>query len=73
VQPGNPETYYHMACMYARWSNPDEAVTSLKLAVEKGFHDFDLIGRDPDLAGIRSTPFVRNLIASSGRALSNSQ
>ncbi len=63
IQPAHPENYYNLACMYARWNKPDEAVSWLRQAIDRGFRDLDLIRKDPDLAGIRDTEFVRNLMA----------
>ncbi len=63
MQPSNPENYYNLACIYARWNKPDEAVSWLRQAIDHGFGDLDLIRRDPDLAGIKDTDYVRNLMA----------
>jgi tetratricopeptide (TPR) repeat protein len=63
IQPDNPENYYNLACMYARWNRPDEAISWLKQALDHGFANIDLIRKDPDLAGIRDTQFVKGLLA----------
>ena len=62
LQPGNPELYYNTACIYAKQSKPDEAIAWLKQSIEKGFHNWDLIKKDPDLTNIRDTAFVNKLI-----------
>lgn len=62
IQPSNPESYYNLACIYARWNKPNEAVSWLKQATDRGFGNVDLILKDPDLAGIRNTDFVKGLI-----------
>ncbi len=62
LQPDNPDVYYNFACLYSRQNNTEEAVKWLGLAVEKGFGNWELIRKDPDLAGIRNTPFVRDLM-----------
>jgi hypothetical protein len=40
----------------------DESVSWLKKSIDKGFHDWDLLKKDPDLASIRNTAFVHELI-----------
>ena len=62
LQPGNPELYYNTACIYAKQSKPDEAIAWLKQSIEKGFHNWDLIKKDPDLTNIKDTAFVNKLI-----------
>jgi hypothetical protein len=39
-----------------------EAVESLRLAIQRGFKDFDLLRTDPDLAAIRNHPGYQALI-----------
>jgi tetratricopeptide (TPR) repeat protein len=62
IQPGNPEVYYNIACIYAKQNMSDKSIEWLKQSIEKGFHDWDLIKRDPDLASIRNTTFINELI-----------
>lgn len=40
----------------------DKSIEWLKQSIEKGFHNWDLIKRDPDLASIRNTAFINELI-----------
>ena len=65
LQPDNPEVYYNIACMYAKQNMTDESVAWLKQSINKGFHDWDLLKKDPDLANIRNTAFVNELIKNS--------
>jgi tetratricopeptide (TPR) repeat protein len=62
LQPDNPEIYYNISCMYAKQNRPGESVAWLKQSIDKGFHDWDLLKKDPDLANIRNTAFVNELI-----------
>jgi tetratricopeptide (TPR) repeat protein len=62
IQPGNPEIYYNIACIYARQNMSDKSIEWLKQSIDKGFHDWELIKRDPDLASIRNTAFINELI-----------
>ncbi len=61
-QPDNPEVYYNLACLYAKQDMPDESIRWLKQSIEKGFNNWDLIKKDPDLENIRKTAFVRDLM-----------
>jgi tetratricopeptide (TPR) repeat protein len=60
--PEKPEVYYNIACMYAKQNMTDRAIAWLKLAIEKGFHNWELIKDDPDLVNIRKTPFMHELL-----------
>ena len=62
LQPDNPEIYYNIACMYAKQNMADESIVWLKRSIDKGFHDWDLLKKDPDLANIRNTGFVNGLM-----------
>ena len=60
--PEKPEAYYNIACMYAKQNMNDKAIGWLKLSIERGFHNWELIKSDPDLANIRDTAFINELI-----------
>ena len=60
--PEKPEAYYNIACMYAKQNMTDKAIEWLSLSIEKGFHNWELIKSDPDLANIRDTAFINELI-----------
>ncbi len=40
----------------------NEAIAWLKQSIEKGFPNWDLIKKDPELTNIRDTAFVNKLI-----------
>jgi len=61
-QPGNPDIYYNIACLYAKQNKGDESIAWLKQAVEKGFRNWDQIRTDPDLANIRNTAYVKKIV-----------
>ena len=54
--PDAPHMRYNRACGLALLGRPDEAAAALLLAVERGFRDFEVMRRDPDLASIRDHP-----------------
>jgi protein O-mannosyl-transferase len=62
LQPANPEIYYNIACIYAKQNKVSDSISWLKQAIEKGFHNWELIKSDSDLANIRNTAFVHELI-----------
>jgi eukaryotic-like serine/threonine-protein kinase len=43
------------------------AVDSLRAAVERGFNDFDLLKRDPDLASLRDDPAYQAIVAAGAK------
>jgi len=53
--PMNPGEYYNLACAYAIWGKEKDALKSLRLAVEKGFDDLELLESDKDLESLRAT------------------
>ena len=55
LHPNSAVVYYNMACVYARPNREEEAVSSLKPAVDKGFKEWSLMVKDPDLKNIRNT------------------
>ncbi len=62
VKPKDPTIYYNIACVYARQNMIDKSIEWLKFSIEKGFHNWGLIKSDSDLANIRNTAFVHELI-----------
>ena len=66
LQPDKPEVYYNIACIYAKQNKIDESISWLKQSVDKGFHDWDLLRKDPDLASIRNTSYVNDHIEKKG-------
>ncbi len=54
--PDAPHMRYNRACAFALLGRSDEAAAALLVAVERGFRDFEVMRRDPDLASIREHP-----------------
>jgi tetratricopeptide (TPR) repeat protein len=65
INPNNPDVYYNIACAYAKKNMKEESVSWLKQAIHKGFKRIDLIRNDSDLAAVRNTEYVKNLVHSS--------
>jgi len=62
AEPENPQAYYYMAGTYARKAKAGEAVEWLKRAVARGFDDWDLMRKDPNLEEIKKTAYYRTLL-----------
>jgi serine/threonine protein kinase/Flp pilus assembly protein TadD len=72
VQPGTGLMWYQKACVHAlsadtHLGDREEAFKALRMAVQNGFRDFDLMQRDEDLAHVRDLPDVQDLIRNKGR------
>jgi tetratricopeptide (TPR) repeat protein len=53
LRPDSAEAYYHIACIHARQGRIPESIKYLDLAIQKGFHRWDIIETDSDLENIR--------------------
>ena len=62
LDPDNPSTYYNIAVLYALQNEVDDAVGWLKKAVAKGYHNWELIKTDKDLANIRHSEDYQQLV-----------
>jgi tetratricopeptide (TPR) repeat protein len=62
VQPDIANVYYNIACIYARQNMTKESIGWLNQAIDRGFKNWDQIKEDPDLASIRNTAFINELI-----------
>ncbi len=62
LKPEDSGIYYNISCIYAKQGRVGESVAWLKKAVEKGFNDWSLLRSDPDLMGIRETPYFKAIL-----------
>jgi len=63
LQPDNAGNYYNIACMYARQGKEKEALDSLRIAIDRGYNNWELVRTDRDLDSIRGLPGYIRLIA----------
>jgi len=56
IDPDDPMLLYNIACTYARLGRPEESLTTLEHAVDKGYGHKDWVEHDPDFDSIRDTP-----------------
>jgi hypothetical protein len=62
LRPKDPLAHYNLACSYALLKRPDQALRTLRLAVELGYRDFRYMKEDHDLDSIRHDPRFRQLL-----------
>jgi len=63
LDPGNPVSHYNLACSLALAGSPEEALDSLRTAMEQGYLDFEWMREDPDLDTLRQHPEFDTLLA----------
>jgi hypothetical protein len=51
-----------LACSYALNNQPDEAITYLKQAFEKGYKNYDSLVSDPDLDSLKNNKEFQNIL-----------
>ncbi len=67
LEPRNDSALYNMACSYALMGKVDEAIESLKRAIEAGFVDRAHILADRDLKNVRQDPRFKSQILGHAR------
>jgi len=58
LDPECAPAHYDLACYYALAGEAEKALAALETALDKGFCDFEWLGRDPDLEALRPFPVV---------------
>jgi tetratricopeptide (TPR) repeat protein len=62
LRPGDALVHYNLACSYALLKRPEQAIKTLRRAVELGYRDFRYLREDKDLESIRHDPRFRQLL-----------
>lgn len=62
LRPNDPLAHYNLACSYALLKRPDQAIKTLRRAVELGYRDFRYMREDRDLDSIRHDVRFRQLL-----------
>ena len=62
LRPNDPLAHYNLACSYALLKRPEQALRTLRRAVELGYRDFRYMREDRDLDSIRHDPRFRQLL-----------
>ena len=61
LRPTSPVVHYNLACTLSRLEMIEEALSTLKLALELGYDDFGHIETDTDLDALRELPEFKML------------
>ena len=62
LRPNDALAHYNLACSYALLKRPDQALKTLRRAVELGYRDFRYMKEDHDLDSVRHDPRFRQLL-----------
>jgi tetratricopeptide (TPR) repeat protein len=62
LRPTDPLAHYNLACSYALLKRTDQAIKTLRRAVELGYRDFRYMREDRDLDSIRQDSRFRQLL-----------
>jgi Flp pilus assembly protein TadD len=62
LRPKDPLAHYNLACSYALLRRPDQALRTLRKAIELGYRDFRYLREDHDLDSIRHDPRFKQLL-----------
>jgi tetratricopeptide (TPR) repeat protein len=61
-KPADPLVHYNLACSYSLLGDTDDAINTLKKAIELGYKDVKYLEQDSDLINIRSDERYPGLI-----------
>ncbi len=62
LRPDDSTILYNAACGYASLARKQEALATLKKAIEHGYNRLDWMARDPDLVGLHGDPEFQLLV-----------
>jgi Flp pilus assembly protein TadD len=62
LRPNDPLAHYNLACSYALLKRNEQALKTLRRAVELGYRDFRYMREDRDLDSVRHDPRFRQLL-----------
>ncbi len=62
INPDDPLLLYNISCMYALLGNPNEALSCLEKAVDKGYGQKDWVEHDSDLNSLRELPRFQRIV-----------
>jgi tetratricopeptide (TPR) repeat protein len=64
LQPDDTEPYYYMAGIFSKQNNINASIAWLKIAIAKGYNNWDRLKIDSNFDNIRETSFFKALVAS---------
>lgn len=56
LMPEDPTAHYNLSCSYSLLHQIEAAAKALDKAIHLGYHDFEHMEKDPDLANLRKDP-----------------
>ena len=62
LRPGDGVAHYNLACSLALGGHPREAIAQLRVALERGYDDFEFLETDSDLDSVREHPLYNELM-----------
>jgi tetratricopeptide (TPR) repeat protein len=62
LKPNDSLAHYNLACSFALLKQPDQAIKTLRKAIELGYRDFRYMKQDGDLESIRRDPRFKQLL-----------
>jgi tetratricopeptide (TPR) repeat protein len=62
INPDKIDSYYNIACIYARQKQIDDSIVWLKKAVDNGFNNWQLLQTDHNLDNIRDTVYYKAIM-----------
>ncbi|MFL5341724.1 MAG: TPR end-of-group domain-containing protein [Gemmataceae bacterium] len=62
LRPADYLAHYNLACSYALLKQPEQAIRTLRKAVELGYRDFRYMKQDRDLESIRRDPRFKQIL-----------
>ena len=68
LRPTDPLAHYNLACSYGLLKKNDQAIHTLRKALELGYRDIRYLKEDQDLASIRQDPRFRLLLKAYDKA-----
>jgi len=63
LRPGDPMVLYNLACSYALTKRLEQAASALSRAIDRGYHDFRWLMKDPDLENLRKHSLFKRIKA----------
>ena len=63
LDPDNAISHYNLACSLALKNRSSEALSALRMALERGYDDFDWLMKDNDLVSLHEMPAFSALVS----------
>ena len=61
IEPDNENIYYNISCLYSKLNKKQKAIKWLKIALNKGYKNYQHLKLDKDMENIKDTDFFKKL------------